>query len=120
MGQELQASLMRQAVGFAPIDLFGRPNQVLPGVSATTRTGHDVVQTALLRPEHTASILAAIAVALANGPGTELRALLRHLGVVDRHDDGRHTNLAADGMHRLVLVTDGQRDPLLPGHGADV
>src|ERR1035441_7128070 len=109
MGQELQPSLMRQAVGFALVHFLGRPDQILPGVLATSRTEHDVVQAALLRAEHTASILAAIAVALANGTGAELRMLLGHLGIVDSHDDGRHTNLAPNGMHRLVLVTDGPR-----------
>ena len=43
-----------------------------------------------------------------------------HLGEVDRHDDRRHPDRAAHGVHRLVLVTDGQRDPLLPGDGTDV
>ena len=27
---------------------------------------------------------------------------------------------SADGLHRMVLRTDGQRDPLVPGYGTDV
>lgn len=71
----------------------------------------------LARPA--AGVLAAIVVAIANGPGAELRALLRYLGVVHRHDDGWHTNLAANGMDCLILVANRQSDPLLPRFGSE-
>src|SRR6266566_3020026 len=64
---------MRQVVGFGPIPLGAGPNQVLSTASATTWARHDVVQVALFRARHTASILAAIAVALANGFMAELQ-----------------------------------------------
>src|ERR1035441_1181937 len=111
---------MRKTVGLALVHFLGRPDQVFPSVLATTRAGHDVVQAALVRVQEPASILAAVAIALAYGLGAQLRALLRHLGIVHRHDDGGHTDLAANGMHRLVLVAHGQGDPLLPVYGTDV
>src|SRR5207247_642523 len=82
--------------------------------------GHDVVEAALIRAQHAAGVLAAVAVALPDRAGAELRALLRHLGIVDCHDDGRHADGTANGMHHLILVTNGQRDPLLPGYWTDV
>jgi len=38
-GQQFQAGLVREAVGFALVHFLGRPNQVFPGVLATTRAG---------------------------------------------------------------------------------
>ena len=67
-----------------------------------------------------AGVLAAVAVALADVPGAELRALLRHLGEVHRHDDRRHADRAAHGTHGVVAVADGQRDPFVPGDWAEL
>jgi len=118
-GHQFQACFVRQAVALALVYFFGRPNQVFPGVPAAARAGHDVVQAALLRAQEAAGVLAPVAIALADCPGAELRALLGHLGEVDRHDHGRQADCAAHGMHYLILVTDGERDPLLPGYGTD-
>ena len=60
---------MRQTVGLALVHFFGRPNQVLPGILAAARAGHDVIQAALIRAQHAAGVLAAVAIALANGLG---------------------------------------------------
>src|ERR1039458_2564882 len=111
---------MRKTVGLALVHFLGRPDQVFPSVLATTRAGHDVVQAALVRLQEPASVLAAVSIALTDGLGAQLRALLRHLGIVHRHDDGRHANLAANGMHCLVLLADRQCDPLLPAYWTDV
>src|ERR1700722_8681048 len=78
--EELQAGFLRQTVAFAGVDVFAGPYQVLPGVPAAARAGHDVVEAALVRTQRAAGVLAAIAVALADGAGAELRALLGHLG----------------------------------------
>jgi len=43
------------------------------------RTGHDVVETALVRMKQAAGVLAAIGVTLTDVSRAELRALLRHL-----------------------------------------
>src|SRR6266404_138432 len=79
-----------------------------------------MVQAALIWAQYAAGVLTAVVVALADGLGAQLRALLRHLGIVYRHDDRGHTNLAANGMHRLVLFADRQSDPLLPGYWTDM
>ena len=73
---------MRQAVALARVHLFARPHEVFPRVRAAARAGHDVVQAAFVRVQQRAGVLAAVAVALADGTGAELRALLGHLGVV--------------------------------------
>src|SRR5512142_2738716 len=99
--EQLQAGLVRQAVCLLLVHFLSRPDQVLPDVLATARAGHDVVQAALVRAQDTAGVLAAVAVALTDGPGTELRALLGHLGVIYGHDDGRHTNLSPNGVDRV-------------------
>src|ERR1017187_414645 len=79
-----------------------------------------MVKATIRRVQDPASILAAVAIALADGLGAQLRALLRHLGIVHRYDNGGHTDRAANGMHRLVLIADWQLDPLLPGYWTDV
>src|SRR5258705_7811785 len=60
--EQLEAGLVRQTVGLALVHFFGRPDQVLPCVFAAARTRHDMVQAALLRPQHAASVLAAVGV----------------------------------------------------------
>jgi hypothetical protein len=91
-GQELQAGFVREAVRLALVHVLGRPDRVFPGVLAAARVGHDVIQAALVRAQYAARALAVVAVALADGAGAELWALLRHLGVIHRHNDGRHAN----------------------------
>ncbi len=77
--------------------------------------GHDVVQAALVRTQQRAGVLAAVAVALADRAGAQLRALLRHPGEVHGHDDRRHADRAAHRAHCVVAVADGKRDPFVPG-----
>ena len=48
---QLQAGLVWQAVGLALVHFLGRPDQVLPGVLATARAGHDVVEATLIRAQ---------------------------------------------------------------------
>ena len=79
-----------------------------------------MVQAAFIRVQQASGVLAAVVVALADRLGAEARAPLRHFGIVHRHNDRGHTDLAANGMHRFVLFTDGQCNPLLPGYWTDV
>ena len=98
---------------------LARPHEVFPRVRAAARAGHDVVEAAFVRAQQRAGVLAAVAVALADGAGAELRALLRHARVVHRHDDGRHADRAAHGAHGVVPVANRQRDPFVPRDGAE-
>jgi hypothetical protein len=95
------------------------PDEIFPCIRATTRAGHDVVEVALVRVQQAAGALAAVAVALANGLGTELWAFFRHLGKVHRHDNGRHTDGTACGAHGVVTGANRQRDPLVPSDGPE-
>src|SRR5215813_1539604 len=52
--EQLQAGFARQTVSLALVYFLSRPDQVLPGVLAAARAGHDVVQAALIRTQHTA------------------------------------------------------------------
>src|SRR5208282_3240267 len=74
--EQFQTCLMRQTVGLALVHLLGRPDEVLPGVLASTRAGHNVVQAALVRVQYAAGVLASIAITLADSLGAQLRALL--------------------------------------------
>jgi hypothetical protein len=56
----------------------------------------------------------------ANGLRAELRALFRHLGEVQSDNHGRHTNLAADGVDGVVVRTNREGDPFVPGNRTDV
>src|SRR5207302_8272198 len=71
-----------------------------------------VVEAAFLRPQQLACVLATVGIALANRLRAELRTLLRHLGEVHRHDHRRHADRTAHGLHRVVLRSNRQRDPL--------
>jgi len=113
--QEPQTGFVRQTVGLAGVDVFARPDKVFPGVAAAARAGQDVVEAALVRAQQHAGVLATVAVAFANGLGAELRALLRHAGEVHGDNDGRHANLAADGVDGVVVRTDRKGDPFVPG-----
>ena len=73
----------------------------------------------ILGLQHRAGVLAAVAVALTDAASGELRAFLRHPGVVHRHDDRRHADLAVHRPDELVLGPDGQLDPLVPFHRSD-
>ena len=110
---------MREAVGFARVHGFAGPNEVFPGVLAAAGAGHDVVEAAFVGTQDAASVLAAVVVALADGAGAELGALLRHFGEVDGDNDGRHADCAAHGVNGVVLRADGERDPLVPRYGTD-
>ena len=117
--EQLQAGFVRQAVALAGVHLLARPHEVFPRVRAAARAGHDVVEAAFVRAQQRAGVLAAVAVALADVLRAELRALLRHLGVVHRHDDRRHADRAAHGVHGVVAVANRQRDPLVPSDGTE-
>jgi|SRR5581483_11665237 len=65
-----------KAVSLLLVHLFGRPDQVFPGVLASARAGHNVVQAALVRAQETAGVLAAVTVTLADCASAKLRALL--------------------------------------------
>ena len=41
--EQLEAGLVREAVGLALVHVAGSPDKVLPGVRTTTRAGHDMV-----------------------------------------------------------------------------
>ena len=114
--EQLQAGLMREAVGLALVHVPGGPDEVFPSVSTTTRAGHDVVEVALGRVQQAAGVLAAVTVALTDVLGAELRALLGHLGEVHGHDDRRHTDGAARSPDSIIALTHRQRDPLRPTH----
>ena len=118
--EQLQPSLVRQAVGLALVHVLRGPDQVLPHVLTAARAGHDVVEAALVRVQEAARVLATVAVALANGAGAELRALLRHLGEVNRHDDRRHANGATNRVDGVILLADWQTNPFVPRHRANV
>ncbi len=55
--EQLQAGFVRQAVAFARVHVLAGPNQVLPGVLAAARTGHDVIQAAFVQAQHAAGVL---------------------------------------------------------------
>src|SRR6059036_2870619 len=61
-----------------------------------------MIEAAFVRLQHLACVLAAVAVALTNRLRAELRALLRHLGEVHRHNYRRHADLAAHRLHGVV------------------
>src|SRR3954468_6197378 len=79
-----------------------------------------MVNVALIRLEQCASVLATIAVTVANGLRAELRALLWHSREIRQHDYRRHTNGTAHGVDRSVLLANRQTDPFIPLHGTDV
>src|SRR6185295_589310 len=117
-GEQLETGLVREAVGLALVHVLRGPDEVFPTVRAAARSGHDVIETAFVRVQQHAGVLAAIAVALANVLRAELRPLLRHARVVDRHDDSRHADRPARGAYKRVVLADWQRDPLVPFHRA--
>jgi len=59
-----------------------------------------MVQAALIRVQNAAGVLTAVVVAFADGLGAQLWALLRHLGIVYRYDNGGHTDRAANAECR--------------------
>src|SRR3954470_11725620 len=79
-----------------------------------------MVNVALIRLEQRASVLATIAVTVANVLRAELRALLWHSREIRQHDYRRHTNGTAHGVDRSVLLANRQTDPFIPLHGTDV
>src|ERR1035438_2867513 len=117
--EQLEAGLVREAVGLALVHVLRGPDEVFPRVRATARAGHDVVEAAFVRVQQAARVLAAVAVALADGAGAELRALLRHTRIVHRDNDGRHADRAARGAHGVVAGANRQRDPFVPHDGAE-
>src|SRR6266850_7865466 len=60
-----------------------------------------------------------IGIAFANGLRAELRALPWHAGEVHGDNDGRHADLAADGVDGLIAIADWQSNPLFPRDWAD-
>lgn len=118
--EQLQAGFVRQAVALAGVHVLARPHEVFPRVRPTARARQDVVEAAFVQFQQLARILAAIAVALANRLGAELRTLLRHLGEVHCHNHRRHADRATRSAHGIVAFAHRQRDPLVPGDGTDV
>jgi hypothetical protein len=116
--QEFEAGFVREAVAFAGIHVFAGPDEVFPGVTAAAGTREDVVQAAFIRAQLSAGVLAAVAVALADGAGAEFWAFLGHLGVVQCHDDSWHANGTTHGLHGGVVRANGQGEPFFPGHRA--
>ena len=61
-----EADLIRRAAALAGVDAFVGQHTVFPCGFPAARTGHDVVEAALLRAQHAARVLTAVAIALAN------------------------------------------------------
>ena len=118
--EQFQAGLVGQAVGLALVHVLGGPDEVFPGVGSAARAGHDVVQAALGGMQQAAGVLAAVAIALANGAGGKLRPPARHAGIVHRHNHGRHPDGPARRADGVVARANGQRDPFRPRHRPDV
>src|SRR4051812_30331951 len=78
------------------IDRLAGPNAVFPGIAPAARTRHHVINAACLRLEQRACVLAAISIAVADGPGAELGTLLWDARKVGQHDDRRHADRAAN------------------------
>src|SRR2546428_305013 len=111
---------MRQTVALAGVDVLARPDEIFPSILAAARAGQDMIEAAFLGFEEFARVLATVVVALANRAGAELRALLGHLREIHRDNHRGHADWAAHGLHRVVLRTNRQGDPLLPTHWTDV
>ena len=55
-GEQLQAGLVREAIGLALVHVLRGPNKVFPRVHATARAGHHVIEAAFVRVQrHTGS-----------------------------------------------------------------
>src|SRR5215469_12370368 len=91
-GEQLEAGLVREAVGLELVYVLRGPDKVFPRVRAAARAGYDVVQVAFVRAQHASGVLAAVAVAFANGASAELGALFGHPGKVYRHNHGGYTD----------------------------
>src|ERR1051326_4531296 len=115
--EQTQTRLVRETIRLPGVDLLVRQDAVLPRRLATARTRDNVIDAAFLGTQRATGVLATIAVALANVARRECRALLRHLRVVRAHDDRRHADRPARRVNTVVLLTNRQRDPLVPRHG---
>jgi len=47
--EQLEAGFVREAVGLALVHFLRGPDEIFPGVRATTRAGHDMVEVAFVR-----------------------------------------------------------------------
>ena len=65
-GEQLEAGLVREAVGLALVHVLCGPDEVFPRVHAAARAGHDVIEAACVRGQQHAGELAAVAIALAD------------------------------------------------------
>ncbi len=117
--EEFQAGFVREAVAFAGVHVFARPDEVFPGVASAARAGQDVIEAAFVGAQDASRVLAAVAVAFADVFRAELGASLRHAGEVHGDDDGGHADGAARGAHEVVLLANGQGDPFGPGDGTN-
>ena len=111
---------MRQTVGLALVHFLGRPDEIFPGVRAAARPGDNMVQAAFGRVQQAARVLAAVAVALADIAGVELRSLFGHLRKIYGHNHRGHPDRTLNGLDGVIARADRQRDPLIPSDWANV
>src|SRR5271167_3560727 len=89
---EVQARLLRRAVGLACIASDAGADDVFPRSRPAAVTRDNVVQIQVLTVKNIAAILAGVFVALKNIVARELDLLFRQPVIHEQQDDARHTD----------------------------
>lgn len=100
---EMQAGLLRGAIGFLGIALDTGANDVFPRCRATAIARDDVVEIQILPFKDPSAVLARIFVALKDIMAGELHFLLGQAVVNHQEDDPRHADAERDGMDGFIV-----------------